>query len=218
MIPMRDLLVEHADIMGSKGQGGAIRFNNALHFAEKLLATNPAYIHANPNIPERLKSLSKHNDSYLVHEYFNRNWQPLSFSKTAQLLSAAKLSFACSAHYLDHIDTLNLTAEQQDLLDGIPDALFRETVQDFCMNQQFRRDYWVKGAVRLNGLEQIEALRDQRVILVQARTDVVFKVAGSLGESVLHEAIYSPILDALSNHQPKTLLQIEQTISAFVLE
>lgn len=215
MIPVRDLLNEYADIMGSKGQGSVIRFNEALHFAEKVLATNPNYVRANPNIPERLKNLTQHSHNYLVHEYFNRNWQPLSFSKTAQLLSAAKLNFACSAHYLDHVDTLNLTAEQQDLLDEIPDPLFRETVQDFFMNQQFRRDYWVKGAVNLNGFEQTEALRAERVILVKIREDVSFKVTGSLGESTLHEAIYNPILDALSDHQAKTLAQLEQSISAF---
>ncbi len=212
MIPMRNLLLEHADIMGSKGQGSVARFNSALHFAEKLLATSPAYIRANPHVSERLKELGNHNGSYLVHEYFNRNWQALSFSKTAQSLSAAKLTFACSAHYLDHVDTLNLTDEQQNLLDTIPDALFRETVQDFCTNQQFRRDYWVKGAVRLTLLEQTEALRAQRVILAQARMDVSFKVTGSLGESTLHESIYNPILDVLSDHQVKTLAQIEQAV------
>jgi hypothetical protein len=213
MKPMRDLLVEHADIMGSRGQGITARFDSALQFAEQLLATKPNYIRDNALIPERLAKLKGHSHSYLVHEYFNRDWQPLSFARTARLLSAAKLDFACSAHYLDHIDTLNITAEQQKLLDGIPDPLFRETVQDFCTNQPFRRDYWVKGAARLNLMEQTEALRAQRVILVQVRADVSFKVSGGLGESALHEAIYNPILDTLNDHQPKTLAQIEQAVS-----
>jgi hypothetical protein len=50
------------------------------------------------------------------------------------------------------------------------------------------------------------------VVLVQAREDIVFKVSGGLGESILHEAIYNPILDVLSNHQAKTLAQIEQEV------
>ena len=213
MIPMRDLLLEHADIMGSKGQGSVARFNSALHFAEKLLSTNPQFVRDNPQISERLKNLGEQGRSYLLHEYFNRDWQPLSFSKTAQLLSDAKLTFACSAHYLDHVDTLNLTDEQQIFRDEIPDALFRETVQDFCTNQAFRRDYWVKGAIRLTLLEQTEAIRAQRVILVQPRSDVTFKVTGSLGESTLHESIYNPILDVLSNHEIKNLGQIEQEVA-----
>lgn len=213
MLPMRDLLVEHATIMGSTGQGSASRFNAALAFTEQLLATNPRYKLSNPQIYEYLATLKNQSHGYLAHEYFNRHWQPLSFSQTAHLLSAAKLTFACSAYYPDHIDALNLTAEQQDLLNAISDPLFRETVQDFCTNQSFRHDYWVKGAVRLNELEQTEALCAERVVLTQMRAEVSFKVSGALGESVLHASIYNPILDALSDYQPKTLVQIEQMVA-----
>jgi hypothetical protein len=208
--PVRDLLAEHADIMGTHGQGGLSRFDSAVNFAQTLLATNPSYLRANPAILTQLKKLSRDKHP----QYLNQNWQPLSFSQTAHLLSAAKLSFACSAHYLDHIDTLNLTDAQQDFLADIPDDLFRESVRDFCVNQQFRRDYWVKGAVRLNLLEQTEAILAQRVILGQVRAEVSFEVTGNLGESVLHQSIYAPILDALSDYQPKTLEQLEQAVSA----
>ena len=43
-------------------------------------------------------------------------------------------------------DAVNFTAEQQTLLASIPDPMFRQTTRDFCVNQQFRKDYWVKGA------------------------------------------------------------------------
>jgi len=90
---------------------------------------------------------------------------PMSFARMAEWLAPAKLSYACSAHYLDQIDAINLSAEQQALLKDIPDPMFRETVRDFCVNQQFRRDYWVKGLRRLSMLEQGEAVRAQRVVL-----------------------------------------------------
>jgi hypothetical protein len=207
MMPLRDLLADHADIMGSRGQGSVVRVNSAHQFAEKLLATQPNYSRDNPQISERLATLTA--------GYVNRHWQPLSFSQTAELLSAAKLTFACSAHYLDHVDTLNLTDEQQALLDEIPDSLFRETVRDFCTNQPVRRDYWVKGAIQLSGLEQLETLRAERVILVKARADVQLTVLGSLGESALYAAIYNPILDALSDYQPKTIEQLGQVVGEF---
>ena len=38
---------------------------------------------------------------YLAHEYFNRDWGPMSFSELAQWFAPAKLTYACSAHYLD---------------------------------------------------------------------------------------------------------------------
>lgn len=212
MAPMRDLLTEHSEVMGVPGEGIVSRIDGALGFAEKLFATNPNYVKVNPIVADRLKGIKAHNRNYLAHEYFNRDWLPMPFSSMAGWLSMAKLNYACSAHYLDHIDPITFSAEQLTLLKEIPDAMFRETVRDFMVNQQFRRDYWVKGARKLNLIEQNEAFRTQKVILVQPRADVSLKVTGPLGEATMQESVYSPILDALADHKPKTLAQIEDVV------
>jgi SAM-dependent methyltransferase len=212
MVPMRDLLTAHCEVMGVPGQGIVSKIDASLAFAEKLLAANPAYARVNPQVAERIKKIKGQNRNYLAHEYFNRDWLPMSFARMAEWLAPTKLSYACSAHYLDQIEAINLSAEQQALLKELPDSMFRETVRDFCVNQQFRRDYWVKGARRLDGLAQAEALREQRIVLAQPRMDVSLKVTGLLGEAAMKEEIYGPILDTLSNYQPKTLGQIEQAV------
>lgn len=216
MVPMRDLLTEHAATLGADGHGIVNRIEAALTFADSLMATNPAYANANPQVRERLKKLKEQNRNYLAHEYFNRDWLPLPFSRMAEWLAPTKLDYACSAHYLDHIDALNLTDEQQALLQGIPDAMFRQTVRDFCVNQQFRRDYWVKGARTLNATERLEALRAQRVMLIQPRADVSLKINGSLGEATMQQAVYGPVLDFLADHQAKTLGEIERAVAGEV--
>jgi SAM-dependent methyltransferase len=212
MTPMRELLTEHAEVMGNAGQGILPRIDGALEFADKLFATNPIFAIANPVVIERLKGIKSHNRNYLAHEYFNLNWLPMAFSRMAQWLAPAKVGYACSAHYLDAIDAINLSAEQQALLNEIPDAMFRQTVRDFMVNQQFRKDYWVKGARTLTPLAQAEALRTQKVMLMVPRGDVSLKVTGALGVATLQEAVYGPILDALADHKPKTLGQIEQAV------
>ncbi len=216
MVPMRDLLTEHAATLGAAGHGVVSRIDAALVFADKLFAANPAFARANPQVPERIKQIKGQNRNYLAHEYFNRDWLPMSFARMAEWLSPAKVGFACSAHYHDAIEALNLSAEQQTLLKDIPDSGFRQTVRDFCVNQQFRKDYWVKGARKLNAIEQIEALRQERVILVQPRADVSLEATGSLGKATMQEAVYGPILDALADHQPRTLGEIEQAIQGKV--
>lgn len=198
--------------MGSSGQGTISRIDAAIDFADKLLTTNPAYSRANPQVAERLKALKGQNRNYLAHEYFNRDWLPMSFAAMTQWLGSAKLDFAGSANFLDHISAINITAEQQVFLNEIPDSLFRETVRDVMVNQQFRKDYWVKGARRLNPLEQAEGLRKQKVMLVQYRPDVSLTVKGALGEATMQEAVYGPILDFLADYQPRTLGQIEQAM------
>ena len=209
MVPMRDLLTEHANTLGAPGQGIVGRIDAALAFTDKLFAANPAYARANPLVAERVAKLKEQNRNYLAHEYFNRDWLPMPFSRMAQWLTPTKLEYACSAAILGHIDPLNLSPEQQALLQGVPDPMFRETVRDFCINQQFRKDYWVKGARRLSALERSEALRAYKVVLISHRPDMSLKVSGALGESSMSEAIYNPILDLLADHKPRTLLQLE---------
>ena len=210
--PMRHLMTEHAEVIGAEGHGIVSRINGALDFTEKLLATNPSYVRANPQIADRINKIKEQNRHYLAHEYFNRDWHPMHFSTMAEWLAPAKVGYACPVHYLDHIDAVNLTAEQQAFLKEIPDAMFRESVRDFMVNQQFRRDYWVKGARKLSALEQAEQLRAQKVLLNTHRSDVSLKVTGALGEASMSEAIYNPILDFLVDHKPKTLGQIEQAL------
>ena len=212
--PMRHLMTEHADVIGAEGAGIVSRINGALDFSERLLATNPAYARANALIGDRINKIKGQSRHYLAHEYFNRDWHPMHFATMADWLEPAKLGYACSAHYLDHIDAVNLTADQQTFLKEIPDTMFRESTRDFVVNQQFRRDYWVKGVRKLNPLEQAEGLRAQKIVLCTHRPDVSLKVNGSLGEATLSDTIYNPILDALADHKPRTLQQLEQALLA----
>jgi SAM-dependent methyltransferase len=210
--PMRHLMTEHAEVIGADGVGIVSRIDGALDFTEKLLATNPLFARANPLVNEKIKQIKGENHHYLAHEYFNRDWHPMHFGTMARWLEPAKLTYACSAHYLDYVDSINLTAEQQTFLKDIHDPMFKQTVRDFMVNQQFRKDYWVKGARRLTMLEQAQGLRDQRLVMTAHRPDVSLKVTGALGEANLTEAIYTPILDLMADHKVRTLAQIEQGI------
>ena len=208
--PMRHLMTEHARVMGSDGVGTVKRVDGAIDFAEKLLATDPLFSKANPTVNDRLKRVAGQDRHYLAHEYFNRDWQPMHFASMADMMTLAKLDFACSANYTDQVDSINLTAAQSTLLREIPDVMFRQTVRDFMVNQQFRKDYWIRGARRLSALEQNERLMSHRVMLMTYREDVPLKILGVLGEATLQESIYTPILDALADYRPKTLGEISK--------
>jgi SAM-dependent methyltransferase len=210
--PMRHLLTQHASTLGAEGVGVVNRIEGALGFADKLLETSPLFSRANPSVPERLKALKGQNRNYLAHEYFNADWHPMYFADMAKWLSPAKLSYACSAHLLDHVDAINLNAQQQTLLQEIPDAVLRESVRDYMVNQQFRRDFWVKGPRKVSALEQAEALRQIRVILITPRQDVPLKVAAALGEANMTDSVYAPVLDALADHKIKSIAQLEQVV------
>lgn len=213
--PMRHLMAEHAHNLGPSGSGIVPRIDGAFDFARKLLATQPLYAKVNPMVEGKFKSIQGQNYQYLAHEYFNRDWHPMHFASMVDWLEPAKVTFACSAHYLEHIDNVNLTAEQQALINDIPNANFRETVRDYMVNQQFRRDYWVKGARKLSALERSERLSVQKVVLVNSRVDISLKISGPVGEATMQESVYVPLLDLLSNHQAQTIGQLEQALTAF---
>lgn len=210
--PLRHLMTQHAEVLGAEGRGIVNRVDGAIDFVDRLLKTNPAFGRANAQVATRLEALKGQNRHYVAHEYFNRDWHPMHFATMADWLEPAKLQFACSANYLDHVNAINLTADQQAFLNDIPDPMFRQSVRDFMVNQQFRKDYWVKGARQANPMYQADALRQQRVLLVTPRQAIALKINGVLGEAILNETIYAPLLDLLADHKPRTLAQIEQAL------
>jgi SAM-dependent methyltransferase len=214
MAPLRNLMAQHADVMATPGAGVLAKVDGALAFMQKLWATSPAYAKMQPQLGERLKLMGTQDRSYLAHEYFNRDWEPMSFTQMAGWLETAKLDFACSATYADHVPALHMTPEQRALLDELPDPVFRESVRDFMVGAQFRRDYWIKGARKMNNVERSERLRAHRVVMCAARAGVTLTIKGTLGESTLNQALYQPLLDLMSDYKIRSLGEIEQALAA----
>lgn len=207
--PMRHLLTEHVRALGTESGGSLANVDGALAFAHRLLETAPSYARANSQVTERFAKVRVQDKNYLAHEYFNRDWEPMHFSTMAQWLAPAKLSFACSGHLLDHVDAINFSKAQKALLDSVSDGTLKETVRDFVVNQQFRRDYWVKGPRRLARQEQTEQIRALRVLLVIPAPEVSLKAMGPQGEVTLNEEVYRPILQALADHVPRQVSELE---------
>jgi SAM-dependent methyltransferase len=207
--PIRHLMKRHADVMGAPGQGIVGQTDAALGFIEQFLALEPLYAKLNPGAAERLKQVKGQDRKYLAHEYMNRDWHPMYFADMENWLSDAKVGFASSAHTLDNLYELNMTADQVNFMRAIPDVSLRETIRDFCMNQQFRRDYWVRGVRALVGHEQLAALREERIVLTTAKEDLPSKVRGAIGEAGLIDEIYQPIFEFLGDHKPHSILELE---------
>lgn len=211
-VPMRDMMKRYAEMMVPQSFASVDRIDIAVDFAEKFMAVNPAYAGANPAVTDRLAKISGQDRHYLAHEYFCHDWHPMHFSVMTGMLAPAKVGFACSARYLDHIDGLNLGADQIAFLNEIPDPMFRESVRDVMIARRFRCDYWVKGARRVSVMEHSDLLRALRVVLLKRREDISLKVQGALMEVDMQAAIYDPVLDALADQKPKTIGEIEDLV------
>ncbi len=209
-MPLRHILSLHAETAGSEAQGVVGRIDGAIAFGAKLAEVEARYFAASPTAKGRLDAIAGQNRNYVAHEYFNRDWAPMYFSDLHGWLGEAKTAYACPAGLLDQLDGFNLTAAQQEVLRGIPYSVLRETVRDFMLNQQFRRDIHVRGGRRLSGLEQSERLNAVAITLVVAEADVTLEVDAGLGKVGLKPEIYQPVIDALASDdgRPKPLAEL----------
>jgi hypothetical protein len=138
----------------------------------------------------------------------------MPFSDIAGMLDTAKLSFAASANLLEHVDNINLTAEGRKLLGEITHPTLHQSVRDYLVNQQFRKDVWVKGARSLPAIEQRRLLGAQRFVLTTLPADIPMVVYGSLGAINLLAEVCQPVIEVLAREKlrPKTLDEIQEAL------
>lgn len=211
--PLRQLFALH-DRFSPSAAGAVERVDAAMQFTEQLLAAQPNYLKAVPHLPDRLKKIMEQNRHYLAHEYFNREWNCMYFTDVVDALAPAKLDFACTAVPLDAVESINLSADARGFLNGIANPVLREQARDYFVNQQFRKDLYVRGATRLPTIVRRQQLLETRFALVQSAADIPLKVAGAAGEAALQEAVYKPLIDALADRHcvPKTLRELAASL------
>src|SRR3546814_13191545 len=92
-----------------------------------------------------VKSIGKLDRNYVSHEYFNRHWQPESFSEVSAKLAEAQLDFAASASLIDNMPGLGVPSHCQEIVEDISDLALYETTRDYLVHRQLRRHIYVKG-------------------------------------------------------------------------
>jgi hypothetical protein len=197
-MPLRHLMSLHSETAGTDVQGMVGRIEGSITFTNKLAEVQARFFQANPLAKGRLDSIAGQNRNYLAHEYFNTYWTPMYFSEVNEWLSEGKLSYAAPASPLEHLDGFNFTAQQREVLNSLPGGVLRETVRDYLLNQQFRRDLYTRGARRLPPLERIEMLNQLRLTLTVAAEEIPFEVDAGLGKVGLRPEIYRPVIEALA--------------------
>ena len=199
----------YAEVMEPFGSGRISSINGALKFIEKLESVNPMYLRANPILKQRIKKIQGQSRAYLAHEYFNKDWETMNFAKLNEFFAKVKLSYIAPSDHLNAIDEINLSQNQQKLLAEIKDPILYELAKDFCVNSQFRAEYWVKGPRNLSNFDQINRVRKVRVQLIENIETITLKINRDKGEVELSETIYKPILDFLSDLKTKSISEIE---------
>jgi len=214
-LPVRQLLVEHAEAAGGQGAGIVDHVGEAMAFVAGLLATGPAMARDTPGLADMVAALGRQDASALAHELFNRDWQPMFFSAVARRLGPIGITYAGSADLSDIVDRLDMSAAQRRLVDGLADPVLRQLARDAIFNKRFRRDYWVRDPQPLSAAGRDAVLRDEQVIATGAVTDLPrpLRAAVMLQPDGPDADLVSAVLAGLSARRRRRLGDIEDGLA-----
>lgn len=173
---------------------------NAIAQTENVLQHSHLLRQHAPDILPRTQQLATQDRNYLAHEYLNQDWQPMYFADIEKSLSDAKLSFACSAKYLDDFADCLYDAEQRRLMEETAHPSLRQTIKDFLLNTQFRSDFWIKGQYFLNEEELRREWARLTVMLLKPRSDIAYQITRRQTVNLKPELL-DPLLDILQDNE-----------------
>lgn len=197
LMPLRQLLVAHESQAAPPGRDRAANAREAVAFVQRVFGLDSVLLHHVPSLRARAADLQGKPPGYLLHEYMNRDWRPMSFSEVHGQLQAARLDFACSTDLHARLLDIQLSPEQQALLAQIESPLLRTEVADTFGGQRLRRDLWVRGQRRLTRMEQLERLQQMHVVLTLDPADVPRTIKGACGEATMVPRSLDALLDEL---------------------
>ncbi|HYC02727.1 MAG TPA: class I SAM-dependent methyltransferase [Azospirillaceae bacterium] len=209
-MPIRRLMREYAACFAGRTDQ---RIEKALAEIGKLKEAKSRFFATSQVASQRFDQIKTGNRNYLAHEYMNDDWHIFYQADVARDMAEAKLSYAGSANLFEYDMSLCLLEEQRKIINELPDPSLRETVKDFFLNQQFRKDIYVRGEVRLDRNAMVQRLSELKVALAVARPFVSTKFQLPLGEVTGNQAVYEPLLNALADG-PKSLQELGQAIGA----
>jgi SAM-dependent methyltransferase len=201
-IPLRILMAEYA----KREAGGALvdRINGSLEFVDQVMEAGAAYFNQHPLLKQRLDQIKTQDRSYLAHEYYNADWHPMPFSKAADHLAQAKLTYAANASILENLAGISLPATAQPILQAIRDPIMRETTRDYFVNTQFRRDIFVKGPRFMALTDHGKRVENERFVMLGDPENCPKKIQTVIGEADLRADIHEPLTKALATFPDAT--------------
>lgn len=195
MAPFQRLLIEHAERNPDRSDR---QIAQGFEFVQQLRDADVAYFAQNPSVLKRIDAMKDKDRTYLAHEYLNGTWQPLFFTDVADEMQAAKLEYVGSASLLENFEGLVLPQKAREVINQSSDPAFRELLKDYAINQQFRRDLFVKGTRTMTAVHKQESLRRTAFAPLKARADMSTTFKTPLGEANGQTEVYAPIMDQVA--------------------
>lgn len=209
------------------------RAQAGLGAVEKLLEANPRAFNHGDRVKKLIEKLKKSQVNYIIHEYFNEHWYPFYVTDIANRMGKSGLSFVASATLQRNILDLNLNEAQRKLVQPITDIVKREQYKDYLLDEQFRRDIFVRSTPTVTPRDpmKLSGMLDLRVSSLRTEDEIEREVkvpAGTVrfkrefddklikrltkGAPTMRELLTDP--DLLTDRQPVGVAQVVHLLLA----
>lgn len=191
-------------IKETSGKRGGAVFEESIALFDRLRAGGAATFQILPGLQARLDAVKTRSTGYLVQEYLHDHWQPFWHSEVAKELAGAGLSHVGTATFAETMLPGILPKPLRETITAQADARLRQDVQDFTINQSFRRDLFRRGA----DAPAPQPLGPLRLCLLDPPAQgTTVKVEAAFGEIGLHYQALAGILAALATG-PQSIEQL----------
>lgn len=144
--PLQRLLKELS--VNGKGNSGQ-RVRDSLARMKTIADAKSGYFASYPQAATALSGYSRRAENYLAHEFLNGAWDAFYSADIADDMATAKLEFVGSATLAENHGDLLMSDAAYGLANEQPDERSRQLIQDYLVNQKFRRDIFVRGHAHL---------------------------------------------------------------------
>lgn len=206
--PVRNLMYNYENKVLPADLTVEQRLSGVKGFLQGLMHASPSVTTHYPLLFRTMEQVLNRDTATVANELCHENWNITHFSDLQAKLENIKLSYACSALGLDHVDHINLSQKQKDFLTKFHDADLFEDIRDFIVNRQYRYDFFVKGACKLSQSEQDNALLGTFVVLPMVASNFTYTIRGRLGDANLDKGLYGPVVNALSDNKPHAIAEV----------
>ena len=195
MLPVRDLLYRFGSASPASSR---TRLTHARGVMKQLVDRQAKYFERNPAAKNLFANILRRDEKYLVHEYFNQNWQAFWFDQVESDMAEAKLGFATSANLVDSLDELNYSDEVKADLAHADSETHRQILRDTHLNTIFRRDFFMRGRPQLRKPEREQVLENLAFVGTVDPKDLKDTVEVPRGKTPLKKELFEPLLSVLS--------------------
>lgn len=166
---------------------------------KKFVSLEPVVAKAIPQLVKKLDELEGKPVNYLVHEYLHDSWKAFYASEVINDAEQQKLTYVGQVSPVNAYERMSIPEPFRDWLKELPSQQVRQDFVDSVLNNQFRRDFYLKGATAAPVALQVQKFRTMKFVLMASLESLPTKVTAPVGELNCNPDVYRPVMELIAN-------------------